>query len=148
MTKHSVEDYLKQGIYGPKQLKPAERRLYLGTFRERVIIVLTKLQVGKDDVYNEVINLMEENSDAQLLLNGHMNYSFLSKYIKHATDIGLSYTVVTNADYNSEYGLVLAHNYAINKDDIYINDELDSQSTERKQTSKIKAFFKRLFNVN
>ncbi|MDO7488647.1 DUF1694 domain-containing protein [Peribacillus frigoritolerans] len=42
MSRLNVEDYLEQGIHGPKEIKPGERREFLGTLRERVVIVLKK----------------------------------------------------------------------------------------------------------
>ena len=45
LTESNVEDYLKQGMYGPKETNPDERRKYLGTLRERIEMALTKAQV-------------------------------------------------------------------------------------------------------
>jgi uncharacterized protein YueI len=49
-----------------------------------------------------------------------MSYSYLSKYIKSASKYKVEYTIVTNKEHNSEIGLVLAHDYAIDKPDIYV----------------------------
>ena len=46
MVKNEVDEYLQQGIYGIKEIKPEERKKYLGTLRERVIAVLYQSQVS------------------------------------------------------------------------------------------------------
>ncbi|WP_316252510.1 DUF1694 domain-containing protein [Bacillus aquiflavi] len=45
MVKPTVDDYLQKGIYGQKEIKPDERRKFLGTLRERVIVALKQSQV-------------------------------------------------------------------------------------------------------
>lgn len=144
LSKPTVDDYLQQGIHGPKELKPEEKRLYLGTYRERVIIVLTQMQVSEENVDKEVEQLMKENSEAHLFLNGHMNYSFLSKYIQLARKYNITFTVVTNKEYNSPYGLVIAHDYAVNKEDIFFHKNKE-EAKEQQATPKKQSFFKKLF---
>ncbi|MBP2240906.1 uncharacterized protein YueI [Cytobacillus eiseniae] len=118
-----IDDYIQQGIYGDKQTKPDERRKYLGTLRERIVIVLTQSQVREAGIYKQVIDAYKENRKAHLYLNGNMSYSELSKYTKAAGDYSIEYTIVTNKEYNSEIGLVLAYDHAIDKEDIYVHKE-------------------------
>ncbi|MEI5907402.1 YueI family protein [Bacillus spongiae] len=145
MVKKSVDDYLQEGMYGKKELKPDERRRYLGTFRERVLVALTKSQVRKKGVYQEIEELMKSHPKAHLLLNGNMNYSYLSDYIKKANQFNLHYTMVTNKEYDCEYGLVLAYDYAINKKDILLSDNEDSPkaSSPQKKPSLFHKLFKK-----
>jgi len=49
-----IDDVLKEGLYGKKELKPEERKRFLGTFRERVEGALTISQVQEPDIYPEV----------------------------------------------------------------------------------------------
>ena len=104
-----MDDYLKQGIYGPKETNPDERRKFLGTIRERIEVALTQSQVMEKVIYPEVEQKMKNYSETHLFLNGHLDYSYLSKYIKKANQYKINYTIVTNKEYNSEIGLVLAH---------------------------------------
>ena len=138
MSGSKVDEYLQQGIHGAKQTKPDERRRFLTTIRERVIIALTQAQVMKKGVEPEVTKLMDENLKAHLFLNGHISYSYLSKYIKEAEKRDIEYTNVTNKDYDSELGLVLAHNYAIDKEDIYLSKK---PVVTPVQTEEKKGFF-------
>ncbi|RSD29605.1 DUF1694 domain-containing protein [Mesobacillus subterraneus] len=118
-----MDEYLQQGIHGAKQTKPDERRRFLTTLRERVVIALTQGQVMKKGVEPQVEQMMDENPEAHLYLNGNISYPYLSEYIKAAEKRGIEFTIVTNKDYDSELGLVLAHDYAIDKEDIYLSNK-------------------------
>ena len=82
-----LDEYIQQGIHGPREINPDERRKFLGTLRERVVVVLTKSQVREPGTYKEVEDLMQKNRQATLFLNGNMNYSYLSDYIKLALSL-------------------------------------------------------------
>lgn len=141
----NIDDYLNQGMYGPQETNPDERRRYLGTIRERVVCVLTKNQVRENGIYSEVEDFIRENKKATLILNGNMNYDYLSDYIKLANKYNLKFTLSTNKEYDSELGLVLAHDYAINKEDITIKKEASVIQEKKAKDHSIKNFFKKLF---
>ncbi|WP_077620547.1 YueI family protein [Bacillus sinesaloumensis] len=122
MSKPNVDDYLQQGIHGAKETKPEERRKFLGTIRERVLWALSQSQVRENKVYAEIQEACKKNNEVHMYLNGHINYRFLSKYVQLANSNNIQYTLVTNKDYNSDLGLVLAFDHhAIDKEDIYIS---------------------------
>ena len=105
IAKPNVDDYLQQGIYGPKEINPDERRQFLGTFRERSRNCSnSRTSNGRNEVYQEVEQAMKDHPQIQLLLNGHIDYSYLSKYIKMADQYKIDYTMVTNKEHNSEIG--------------------------------------------
>ncbi|AMM93313.1 hypothetical protein UP17_13085 [Peribacillus simplex] len=141
MSRLKVEDYLEQGIYGPKEIKPGERREFLGTLRERVVIVLKKSQVFEMNVYPEIEQMMKRHPRSNLFLNGQMDYQYLGKYIKLAISHNIPYKIVLNKDHNSVLGLVLAENNAINNEVIYI--EKKNQAIQVIKKKSVKAFFKR-----
>lgn len=139
MTKPDIEDYLAQGIHGPKETNPDERRKFLGTLRERVEIALTQGQVMEDTIYQEVEQAMKQHKGTQLLLNGHIDYKFLSKYIKLANQNNIRYTVVTNKEYVSDIGLVLAHQEAVDKENIFVTKKLNI-TNEKKEKKGVFSF--------
>ena len=136
MSRLNVEDYLEQGIHGPKEIKPGERREFLGTLRERVIIVLKKSQVFETDVYPEVEQMMKQYPRSNLFLNGQMDYQYLGKYIKLAMSHKIPYKIVLNKDHNSDLGLVLAENNAINKEEIHIEKKFHAEQVIKKKSFK------------
>jgi uncharacterized protein YueI len=135
-----VDDYLQQGIHGKKEINPEERRQYLGTLRERVVIALKQAQLMEPGIYPEVETALKENKNAHLYLNGNMGYEYLSKYKKIADTFDLEYTIVTNKEYDSELGLVLAYDYAIDKESIYVEKKVTIDPPPKK-----KGFFGKLF---
>ncbi|MER2060327.1 MAG: YueI family protein [Niallia sp.] len=118
----NLDDYMQKGMYGAKETKPEERRKFLGSLRERVVIALNQSQVIEPTPYIEIIDAMKKNAGAKLYLNGHLDYSYLSKYIKEANQVNMEYTIVTNKDSDSEIGLLIAYDYAINKENIYVGE--------------------------
>lgn len=143
MKKSDVEDYLTQGIHGPKETNPDERRKFLGTLRERVEIALTQGQVMDESVYQEVEQAMKEHKKIHLFLNGHLAYEYLSKYIKIADKNSIPYTMVTNKEHNSDIGLVLAHKEAVDKENIFITKKINISNTEEEKKG-IFSFFNKI----
>ncbi|MCA0989126.1 YueI family protein [Guptibacillus algicola] len=119
-----IKQALDAGIHGTPELKPAEKALYLTTFRERVYVALTKRQVAQKEVYSAVKNFMKQSDDLVLLLNGDLSYSMLSKYIKEASKASASFTIINDKETDTPLGLVLASKEtAVNREDIFVRDE-------------------------
>ncbi|CAI9391928.1 YueI family protein [Niallia sp. Sow4_A1] len=138
----NLDDYMQKGMYGAKETKPEERRKFLGTLRERVVIALNQSQVIEPSPYKEILDAMKKNTGAKLYLNGHLDYSYLSKYIKEANQAKMEYTIVTNKEADSEIGLLIAYDHAINKEDIYIGEQTnDTVEEESSQDSQKKGLF-------
>ena len=47
----------------------AERTRYLGEFKERVIVALTKEQVAEDEIYIEVANAMKNREATKMIFS-------------------------------------------------------------------------------
>ncbi|QTD43015.1 YueI family protein [Sporosarcina sp. Te-1] len=142
---NNIDDYIQQGMYGNKETKRAERKKFLGTIRERIVIALTQGQVRERGTYKQVEEAIKENRKAHMYLNGNINYADLSKYTKIASQYNVYYTIVTNIDYNSEIGLVLAYDYAIDKEEIYVEKEIPIPQTQEKRKTGLSALFSKLF---
>jgi uncharacterized protein YueI len=136
MPKSKVDEYLQQGMYGPKETNPDERRKYLGTLRERIVIALKQGQVKEEHVYVEVERAMKENKEAHLYLNGSIAYDYLSKYTKLANKYSIGFTMVTNKEHETDIGLVLAHSHAVNKEEIYVKTPIQNINLEQPEEKK------------
>lgn len=142
----NIDDYIQQGIYGKKEINPDERRKFLGTLRERIVIALTQSQIRENGIYPQMEEALKTNSTAHLFLNGNMNYLELSKYTKIASEYKVDYTIVTNKDHNSDIGLVLAYDYAIDKEEIYVKKAEQKQNEVNSEDNKgIFTIFKKAF---
>jgi uncharacterized protein YueI len=141
-----LDDYLQEGLLGPLENKPDERRKYLGTLRERVIVALTHAQVRELDLYkDEIEKVMKENPETNLFLNANIDYLTLSEYIKIADQLNIPYTMTVNTEYNSEFGLVLAYDYAIDKEEIMLHVNGEKKDSEENKDKGLKRFLDKLF---
>ncbi|MFS0655567.1 YueI family protein [Bacillus sp. 179-C3.3 HS] len=131
MKEESVDFYLQQGIFGHAETKPDERRMFLGSLRERVLLALTKGQVSRNRPYQEVEQILKAHRQATVLLNAELSYQSYSQYVKTANAAGCSFKVVNQLEAQSPFGLVIAMPHAINKEQVYIEDELFQKAISR-----------------
>ncbi|WP_244943807.1 YueI family protein [Siminovitchia fortis] len=147
LKRANIEDYLEKGMYGPKQTKLEERKKFLGTIRERIVVALTKSQVMEPGIYPEVEKLMNEHPKTTLLLNGELGYSFLSDYIQKARQKKIPFSIVRDKDHSTDIGLVLTYQHAIDNKDIYIKKKTSKLSGLQKKTKNKKAPFSLVKNM-
>lgn len=145
MGKKNVEDYLMEGIHGPKRPLEAERRKFLGTLRERIVLALTISQVMTDSGIKKLEDEMKKHPDTQLIINGQVSYRFSSAEKSLARKYNIPYTVITNEEYETEIGAVLTYDHAINKENIYMEEEEDEQE-EKEEIEKNLSLFSRIKN--
>ena len=94
----------------------SEKNEYLGEYKERVIIALTKDQLIRDDLYPEVIEIIKKDKDAYLLkMTREVPLHNVKPYIDAAEEIGIHYTLVDGLSYKGEIGLVLVAKDALLK---------------------------------
>ena len=144
MSKKSVDDYITEGIYGKRRPKEAERQMFLGTLRERIVIALTKGQVMSDNGLEKLEVAMKEHQDAKLLMNGHVSSRFLNEEKALANKYNIQYTSITNEHSDTDIGAVLTYDYAIDKEEIFIKEEeKEEESSDNTNSflSKIKNMF-------
>ncbi|MCP3028565.1 YueI family protein [Halobacillus sp. A5] len=144
MKKQDVDDYLQEGIYGGRQTKPGERKQYLGTLRERIVLVLTKGQVMQEAGVEELKEKMKEHKDAQLLLNGEVSYRFRKPYRNIADQYDIHHTTISNHETDTDAGAILTVGYAIEKEDIYLETKEEPREVNRENKGVI-GFLKSLF---
>ncbi|SFL95068.1 Uncharacterized protein YueI [Gracilibacillus orientalis] len=142
MAKKELDDYLQEGIYGAKEINPDEKRKYLGTFRERVLLVLSKSQVRGEKGLSEMEELIRQFSDTKILMNGNMSLRFFKPYRELANKQHIPYTYVSNREADSDYGLVLTAKTAVDKEDIMLAEE-----DQTKESSEKKAWWKKLLGL-
>ncbi|QGH33045.1 DUF1694 domain-containing protein [Gracilibacillus salitolerans] len=133
MAKKDVDDYLQEGIYGAKEINPDEKRKYLGTFRERVVLALTKSQVRGEKGLAEMENVMRQFPHTTVLMNGNMSLRFFKPYRELANKHHITYTYVSNREAESDYGLILATKTAVDKEDILLAEEIQTEEPSEKK---------------
>lgn len=143
MGKKDVDDYLTEGIYGTRRPKETERLQFLGTLRERIVIALTIGQVMTDSGISKLEETMKKHRNTKLLINGQVSYRFLSAEKALANKYNIPYTVVTNEEHETDVGAVLTYDHAIDKENIYIDDDASEEKEESSDSffSTIKQWF-------
>ncbi|RKQ33227.1 YueI family protein [Oceanobacillus halophilus] len=149
MSDKDVNDYLTEGMYGTRLPKEEERKKFLGTLRERIVLALTIGQVMTDKGIEKLEDAMKQNKKAKLLINGHVDTRFMTEEKKLANKYNIPYTIIRNEENNTDIGAVLTYDYAIDKEDIFLEESVEEvtdkkEDTEKKQgslLSKMKKWF-------
>lgn len=90
-----IEDYIKSHIYGNPQVKPDEKRAFLGSFRERVALALTVAQLRNDQTKDLVAGVMKRYPQYHLYLNAKLSPSFINTYMGLAVKLDYPFTIIT-----------------------------------------------------
>lgn len=144
MGKKNVEDYLTEGLYGVRRPKEAERLRFLGTLEERIVIALTVGQVMTDSGITALDKAMTKHpTGTQLLINGTVAHRFLVAEKAVANKHQVPYKIVTNTEVETDIGAVLTYDYAINKDNIFLEEKKD---TDKEKSDEKDSFFSRIKN--
>ncbi|MBC1421185.1 YueI family protein [Listeria seeligeri] len=131
----NIDDYLEKGMYGAKEINPAEKKKYLGTYRERVLVALTKEEVLSQQFLPELEKAILESPDSKLLLNGLLHYNSMRPYIKLAEKCKHEFSIVSRLEGETDLYLVLACQKAINKEDIHLYKEETPEEIEQEPIS-------------
>lgn len=128
--KSQLERTLQAGIQGAPQLRGEERSHYLGEFRERVLRVLTRDQVGEHMLYQEIDEALKDPRSALLVLHGDIGEQAVQKYKKLAAAQGKEVTSRRDSSFTGEAGLVVASRDAVDID--YVEVETRRERLLRK----------------
>ncbi|WP_067837809.1 YueI family protein [Amphibacillus sediminis] len=132
----NINDYIQKGVYGTRQSKPDERRLFLGSLRERAVFVLINDQVIQEQGVKELEQKMIEHPKAQLLFNGHLNLKQLNPYRQIALKHQFNYSIVEEKNNQKAYGIVLCYDHAVDADHIYLKEVETNQQTNHASEKK------------
>lgn len=111
-----VEDYLKKNIFGTPQLKPDERKKFLGNFQERVALALTVAQVRNLQNLPLIKRVMQRYPQYHLYINGRLSTSYRQELIRLAVTLNYQFTIIAQKNRRlptpklseQEMGLVIA----------------------------------------
>lgn len=122
--KSELERTLQAGLQGSMELGHDEKTHYLGEFRERVLRVLTKSQVGEHVAYAEIEEALKDPRAALMVLHGDIGGQAAEKYRKLAEARGKPVTARKDADFAGEAGLVVVAKCAVDIAEIGVEDRM------------------------
>lgn len=149
MAQDDLQKHLDNAMYGTPLLKPEEQHKYMGTFRERCYLTMTIAQMSAAENKANFLIELKEHPDATVLLNGSMDITLQSCYIKQINENHGSFTVVNDFVTNSPdaFGLILTAKKAVNEtvidiEEKYPKKEADPAAVEAPK----KSFWHKLFH--
>ncbi|MDF2922924.1 MAG: hypothetical protein K0R57_1838 [Paenibacillaceae bacterium] len=120
--KSELERTLHAGIQGAPELRGDEKAHYLGEFRERVLVALTRQQAGESVPYQEVEAALKNPRAALMVAHGQLGDKALSKYKKLAQAYGRVVTIRQDASFVGETGLIVAADTAVDLEQVHVED--------------------------
>ena len=113
-SKESLNDVLVRSYHGVPVLKADEKRVFLGTFHERVIEYITEEELGNRDFSQRIKEALNNKKAKELLINSRY-VSEMSKYLTIASKKGLKFKVVARKKESTDVVLVIASDKSVRK---------------------------------
>ncbi|AUA18793.1 DUF1694 domain-containing protein [Streptococcus suis] len=140
-----------QKASGETRINPDEQRLYMGTYRERVVLLLTF-----EDLANELVisafdticqKLANSYSPLFLKLSPALSDKQQISLLKIAQSFGITTAIIDEKIGQSPYALVFHTNHAVDNEEVSLESifpNLISKPEEKKEDAK-PSFWKKLF---
>lgn len=138
-TNDELQTHLNTSIYGPPQTNPDERRRYLGSLRERVLVRVTNSQIEAPAALAAVKSALTAHAGDpayKLLLNGKLNPALTAPYMAAANEHNCQFTLVADdtADLDAGgSGALMVADHAINTQDIGVASSDAAPSPKKKR---------------
>lgn len=148
-----VQDYLEKGMYGAPQIKPDEKRKYLGTFRERIYLSMTLAEMSKASNLAYFKAELTNNPNHQVLINAALAPHLQNTYMVAAQKANCPFKIVDteNQTQPDAIGLVYAGETAVDIDPISVTEKYTKSPAPAKpdvtpeEPAKKKSWFSQLF---
>ena len=143
-----LQKHLDSSLYGSPKIKPDEQRKYMGTFKERCYVTMTLEQMKKETDRKNFVAELSKHPEATVLLNGKMELSLQTAYIKLIKAQGVRFTIVSDAELHDTHslGLVITAGEAVNESEIDIEKKYpEEQTPTTDEAAPKKSFWKNLF---
>lgn len=124
MAEQDPTDRLMQQLNGNPQTLPDQRRLYLGSLRERVALAITNQELAADTTLPSFVAALKpyaKDSTYKVLLNGKVDISKTAPYMKAIKAQGLAFTLVNDDTASLDpkrFFLLVVNQQAINRENI------------------------------
>lgn len=148
-----VQDYLEKGMYGTPQLKPDEQRKYLGTYRERVVFVLTAEELTNQHYDLFATEQFKAYPDGTVLLNANVTGPVQNHVMQLAQKNNRPFKLVDSSEatpLGDTIALVYTVGYAIDREHISLSPTptrpLTKETQPTEKTPEKTGFFKKLFS--
>ena len=137
-----LQQHLDKSLYGAPKINPEEQAKYLGTFRERCLLSMTKSKLQ-----TTLKNHLAEFKGYKALLNAKLPESLQATYITILSQAQIPFTVTESSQPCNEdsIGLLIVDSQAVNEAIIDIAEKYPSNTKEPTQ-KKHESFWHKLFS--
>ena len=104
----SVEDVTDRAVNAQ-----AEKNLFLGEYKERVIKALTFEEIKEKGIYYEIEKALEDKDVDKMVISRHADFNDIKKYIEIAKQKRVPYKMIDNLAYVGQIALVVVAKDAI-----------------------------------
>jgi uncharacterized protein YueI len=101
----SSEEFIKQHMFGNPQIKPDEKRAFLGNFRERVALALTIGQLQQAGTPELVDKVLKNYPEYRVYINGRMDQELIDPFMDIAIKEKVQFTVLVQNGMRVDQGL-------------------------------------------
>ena len=119
----SVEDVTDRAVNAQ-----AEKNLFLGEYKERVIKALTFEEIKEKGIYYEIEKALEDKDVDKMVISRHADFNDIKKYIEIAKQKRVPYKMIDNLAYVGQIALVVVAKDAIvheDGDEIVVTSKLE-----------------------
>ncbi len=118
--KSELEQTVQRGLYGPPKIKGEEKKVYLGEFRERVIVALDLEEVFYDEGVAVAEDALKDPMAHRLVVNHNkMTSTWTKKYMGLAQEYKKEYKSF-HTEAEEAMGLVVVSKEAVNRENIRV----------------------------
>ncbi|MDQ8764787.1 DUF1694 domain-containing protein [Streptococcus ruminantium] len=139
-----------QKASGETRFNPDEQRLYMGTYRERVVLLISFEEIQKQQFIHNFDSICQQLSSSHIPLFLKLSPSLSDRlqvsFMKMAQTHTITTSIIDEKIGQSPYALVFHTDHAIDKEKITLEDVFPKLITkEEKKKEEKPSFWKKLF---
>ncbi|HFH9839619.1 TPA: DUF1694 domain-containing protein [Streptococcus suis] len=145
-----LQKTILQKASGETRLNPDEQRQYMGTYRERVVLVITFDELAKEAITNQFENICQKLANSYsplyLKLSPLLSDKQQVSLMKVAQTFAITTAIIDEKVANCPYALVFHTDHAVDQGDISLEAVFPNlvKLEEKKEDAK-PSFWKKLF---
>ncbi|WP_125766601.1 YueI family protein [Lapidilactobacillus wuchangensis] len=147
-----VNNRLNNAMYGTPQTLPDQRRQFLGSLRERVLLELDIQDLNNPRAFDLFHQHLNEYRDPQqsALINGKVDHDLIGSFLKELAQQNFPFTLVNKPETPDEptsTAILIVNEAAVNHETVnllQLHPLTTSATTEKKKQPEKKGFFHHL----
>ena len=147
---NDLNQTILQKASGENRLNPDEQRLYMGTFRERVLLVASFDEAVRPSFQQQFSSICQTLKNEQALLSlkisPKLSDALQISYMKEAQEKQLTVSIIDEKSAISPYALLFHTDHAVNQEQIGLAEKFpELLEIPKSQSNKKKGFWQKLF---